>query len=307
MVIYILCIIICILLITLFWILKRDSYAKHLESFIEFNNHITVLTTQKEIIAVNAVGLQFFKYGSTKALKKEHKYLCKIFDEVTTEDTKFVEGMHWVTKIHKHQHIKVQMYSEGLKQIFMMSVSKIQDEIYQVSFYNISRVIAEKEAITKLAHRDTLTQIYNRSKLNILLSTTLRNAYVYNEPFTIILFDIDYFKKINDMYGHNVGDMVLIQLASLVKSQLRSNDTFARWGGEEFIILSEGSVGKDATYLASRLRQTIEAFAFDEIDGITCSFGVSQYQSGDTETTLLKRADDALYKAKENGRNKVYM
>jgi len=283
---------------------RDNTLDQHIEQFIELNNNITVITTETKIIAINKSGLDFFHYKSFKVFNEEHKFLSKLFTEVE-EDNKYIEGINWVTKIDKMHNIKVEMHNEKLKQIFYMQVSKIRNDRYQVTFYNISRVIAEKEAITKVAEKDELTQIFNRTKFNSILSLALRNAEIYQEQFTIILFDIDDFKQVNDKYGHNVGDQVLMQLASLIKSQLRNQDTFARWGGEEFIILSESAVQNDAYLLAERLRKTIESFPFAVIEKLTCSFGLSQCEKNDTATTILKRADDALYQAKKSGRNKV--
>ena len=302
---YLLCALLLVLISVLLFLRKDNTFDEHLEIFIELNNNITVITTETKIIAMNKAGLDFFHYVNFKTFSEEHKFLSKLFTEADAEDTKYVEGINWVTKIDKMQNIKVEMHNGNLKQVFYMQVSKIRKDRYQVTFYNISRVIAEKEAITKVAQKDELTQIYNRTKFNSMLSLALRNAEIYNEPFTIILFDIDHFKEVNDKYGHNVGDQVLIQLASLIKSQLRNQDTFARWGGEEFIILSESAVQNDAYILAERLRETIKTFPFDVIGNLTCSFGLSQCENNDTATSLLKRADDALYKAKESGRNKV--
>jgi len=305
MITYLLCALVIVLLVILILTRTGNTLDKHIETFIELNNNITVITTETKIIAMNKTGLDFFHYKTFEAFNKKHKFLSKLFIETDAEDTKYVEGINWVTKIDKMQNIKVEMHNGKLKQVFYMQVSKIRDDRYQVTFYNISRVIAEKDAITKVAQKDELTQIYNRTKFNTILSFALRNAEIYDEPFTIILFDIDHFKNVNDKHGHNVGDQVLIQLSSLIKAQLRSQDTFARWGGEEFIILSESSTQNEAHILADRLRKTIEDFPFDVVENVTCSFGISQCEKNDTATSLLKRADDALYQAKKSGRNKV--
>ncbi|MCH9740971.1 MAG: GGDEF domain-containing protein, partial [Epsilonproteobacteria bacterium] len=125
--------------------------------------------------------------------------------------------------------------------------------------------------------------------------------------FSIILFDIDYFKCINDTYGHNAGDKVLVELARLVNLGLRESDIFARWGGEEFVILSRYSTAHQAQLLASRLRKDIESYSFDIVKKMTCSFGVTQFKADDSKAQLFNRVDDALYEAKDNGRNQVVL
>jgi diguanylate cyclase (GGDEF)-like protein len=174
-----------------------------------------------------------------------------------------------------------------------------------ITFHNISRVIAEKNAISEEAHTDALTQIHNRARFNQMLVLAIRNAEIHNKTFSLIIFDIDHFKKVNDTYGHDVGDKVLIQVSALVKNMLHGYDTFARWGGEEFVILAESTTENEAYLLANRLRKEIEHFPFEFVKQITCSFGVSQYRKGDTGKTLFKRADEALYRAKKAGRNIV--
>ena len=163
----------------------------------------------------------------------------------------------------------------------------------------------EKQAIKKLAEYDPLTKIYNRVKINDVFIDVFYDATRYNNEFSVILLDIDFFKSINDTYGHNVGDKVLVELARLINMKLRENDTFARWGGEEFLIISEKTTVKTVQQLAARLRLEIERFSFDTVQHITCSFGVTQFKAGDTQQRLLERVDIALYEAKENGRNQV--
>jgi len=301
----ILCLSVSILLIILIRVYSRKNIDTYLKSFIEFNNDITVITTETEMIAMNQAGLHFFGFKNINELRRKTKYLSKLFSEVVTEDTKFVEGINWVTKIKKGQNVKIQITTGSLTQTFYMQVSFIRKNRYMVTFHNISRVIAEKNTISQIAEKDELTQIYNRTKLKTLLSLTLRNAEIYHTPFTIVMFDIDHFKKVNDTYGHDAGDKVLIQVASLLKNLLRSQDTLSRWGGEEFIILSESTTIDEAFILAERLRHAIETFSFDIPDTITCSFGVSEYMPSDTPSSIIKRADDALYRAKKEGRNRV--
>ena len=176
---------------------------------------------------------------------------------------------------------------------------------YLLTFNDITKLEQDKTNIKKLAEFDPLTQIYNRVKLNEMFQGIFFNAKKYNTIVTIILFDIDHFKHINDNYGHNVGDKVLRELSSLVRGLLREEDIFARWGGEEFVIVLEETSLKETEKLASRLRAEIEKFHFDVVEDITCSFGVTQFTQRDTESIFFERVDKALYEAKERGRNRV--
>jgi diguanylate cyclase (GGDEF)-like protein len=127
----------------------------------------------------------------------------------------------------------------------------------------------------------------------------------YNTPLSLVLFDIDHFKKINDTYGHVVGDQVLVQLSRFVPTLIRSMDLLARWGGEEFLILLPGSDGPMALQVAEKLREAISNLVFDDVVSITCSFGVTQYAATETAAQFIARADGALYRAKADGRNRT--
>ncbi len=119
------------------------------------------------------------------------------------------------------------------------------------------------------------------------------------------MFDIDDFKKVNDSYGHDTGDYVLKQIASITKEISRNADVFIRWGGEEFIILCPQTDVKDAYSFADRLRKSIEEYKFKDVEKVTASFGVSAIDSTESLRLLIDRVDSALYKSKENGKNMV--
>ena len=254
---------------------------------------------------MNDTGLALFNAKKLSDLPHKTRYLSKLFKETDADQKRYVNSIDWVTKIEKNQNIKVTMQLQNLSQTFQMQVSKINEERYLVTFHNISKVVAEKEAISQDAEKDELTHIYNRKKFNTMLDYTIRDAEVYGTNFTVILFDIDHFKQINDTYGHDIGDKVLIQLSALVKNLLRGDDLLARWGGEEFVILSPATKLNDAYELANRLRQEIERFPFPFIKTLTCSFGVAQYKRGNSKEEVVKNADNALYESKRNGRNRV--
>jgi diguanylate cyclase (GGDEF)-like protein len=119
------------------------------------------------------------------------------------------------------------------------------------------------------------------------------------------MFDIDHFKEINDGYGHAVGDEVLVELSGLVRRNIRSADLFARWGGEEFMVLLPHTDLGGAASMAEKLRESVETHSFPGVARVTCSFGVAGFTEIDDATVILKRVDDALYEAKETGRNRV--
>ncbi len=155
------------------------------------------------------------------------------------------------------------------------------------------------------ATTDPLTGLYNRLKFDEALASDILRAKRYGTSLALVLYDVDHFKQVNDIHGHQIGDDVLVRLSQIVAKHVRNTDLLARWGGEEFVILTPGSDGEMARQAAEKLAATIQRARFEEVGSITCSFGIAQYSSGDTAETLITRADHALYRAKMNGRNRV--
>jgi diguanylate cyclase (GGDEF)-like protein len=152
---------------------------------------------------------------------------------------------------------------------------------------------------------DPLTGLFNRLKFDRVLACEMQRSRRYGAPLSLVLFDIDHFKNINDAFGHQIGDKTLMRLSNATKTMVRKSDLLARWGGEEFVLLTPGSDGEMAERAAEKLRAAIEKIAFEDVGPVTCSFGVTQYAEDDTAAELVSRADQALYLAKINGRNRV--
>jgi two-component system, cell cycle response regulator len=169
--------------------------------------------------------------------------------------------------------------------------------------------VANKE-LNEKAHKDALTGAYSKGALIEKGPEAMKRAEFLNEDLSLLVFDIDFFKKINDTHGHTAGDMVLRELAQVIsKKMVRQNDYFARYGGEEFVILLQGSSQPTSVDVAERIRVTIEAHPFvysgTQIP-VTVSLGVATRHPSESDwQQVLKRADDALYTSKRNGRNKV--
>lgn len=155
------------------------------------------------------------------------------------------------------------------------------------------------------ATTDPLTGIHNRRKLNEMMALEQARCTRYHVPFTLVLFDIDHFKHVNDTHGHPAGDAVLKALAELVGANIRNSDLLARWGGEEFAVLASACNLSCVRLLAEKLRHLIDIHDFPAVGHVTCSFGVAEFQPGESPEAFLTRADAALYRAKQQGRNRV--
>lgn len=172
--------------------------------------------------------------------------------------------------------------------------------------HNLEEIVSIRtEQLEKLASIDDLTQLYNRRKFNSLLEQELARNMRYGRDLSIIMFDIDHFKNINDSFGHATGDATLSTLARLCSDAIRNTDILGRIGGEEFMLLLPETPKQNARILAERLRDMIANHPFPGVEHITISMGVTAVYENDTIDSLFSRVDIALYAAKENGRNRV--
>ncbi len=156
-----------------------------------------------------------------------------------------------------------------------------------------------------LSITDPLTGTYNRLKIDRIFSEEIKRSERYEHPLSIFMIDIDYFKNVNDNYGHLIGDQVLSDFSLILQKHLRANDFLGRWGGEEFLVLCPATKMSEAVLVAEKLRKAVEQFDFSPVKKLTASFGITQWQKGYTQEVLISKADYALYLSKHQGRNKV--
>ncbi len=197
---------------------------------------------------------------------------------------------------------------DGEPKAYKINVSRIthQDmESYLISLTDITKMNIQKIGTEKKAFYDGLTGIYNRNKFDELFENELNRVKRYANNASVMLLDIDHFKKFNDTFGHLIGDEVLVLLAETIHGNIRNTDIFARWGGEEFVLLLTETPLDIACKIANNLRQNIEDAHHKTAGKITASFGVTQITSNDTMQSVLNRCDKALYQAKGAGRNTV--
>jgi diguanylate cyclase (GGDEF)-like protein/PAS domain S-box-containing protein len=199
---------------------------------------------------------------------------------------------------------------DGRRKFVKVSSNPIKDgngTVVQV--VHVSADITEtkqlQEELERLATTDRLTEAYNRLKYDEFVQREIERVERYGSPLSLIMFDIDHFKAVNDRYGHLTGDRVLKSVVNIARSYKRKIDYLFRWGGEEFMLAAPETDLEQAVCMADRIRNAIERHAFTGVGKVTVSFGITRFEEGDTADTLAKRADDALYKAKSNGRNRV--
>lgn len=207
------------------------------------------------------------------------------------------------------EEIEIEAF-DGTRKIILNSAMPIMDEdnrILGAIIVNIDITRRKKieMQLREISEHDHLTKAYNRRHMYKLLGTEIERARRYSTPLSIIMFDIDYFKDINDTYGHIAGDTILIGIVESIQKELRASDLLARFGGEEFVIIMPGIGNAEARMLAERLNKLIPTLEFEFARGITCSFGVCQSRPDDDIDSLIRRVDRLLYKTKHSGRDCV--
>jgi len=194
----------------------------------------------------------------------------------------------------RHDITELEQTKQQLRNINKAMKNKV-DELYSMT-----------NTLEQKAYKDNLTGINNRENFEDIFTIEIANAKQNDLPLSLIIFDVDNFKLVNDTYGHQAGDIILIDMVNLISDNIKHGDVFARWGGEEFVILTPSTEIAGARNLAEKLRKLIQSHTFSYVDNeITLSFGIAQLSVEDTKKTLFEKADGALYEAKKNGRNRV--
>jgi len=277
-----------------------------LQTMFDFRNDLLFIVEDDEIVDCNTNFLEFFGYENLFAYREQHL----VFAEHLIRENGYYSTTHDITwlddTLSYDRRIKMSNY-EGEVSTFLLRATPLPEDLSRfivkcTEITELDEIYQEQE---RLAMIDSLTEIYNRLKFQQILEAEWDNAMRNNENIALILFDIDNFKAVNDTYGHDFGDLALIELAELMKSKVEQQHVFARWGGEEFIILVTNTVEKEAFQVAESLRFFIETKQFSGISKLTASFGVALYEKGITREELMQRADIALYEAKKNGKNQV--
>jgi diguanylate cyclase (GGDEF)-like protein len=199
---------------------------------------------------------------------------------------------------------EVQLLSKSIESM-ARSISEYQTDLEQKVTNRTIELEEKNKELEILTITDKLTNTYNRIKLDFTIDIEIERSSRYTTKFGIIIIDIDYFKMVNDTHGHQVGDTVLVEFANILKENTRKTDIVGRWGGEEFMIICPEANLKELLSLSEILRDKIATNNFSVVTHKTASFGVSTYHKDEVVEDLINRADEALYKAKNNGRNRV--
>jgi diguanylate cyclase (GGDEF)-like protein len=289
---------------------ENIAHKSYLQAVLESQQSIVFVMRDDYIVSVNRAFLNFFEVGSIDEFYNSYENLCELFIEEDGYLRCNSDDKEWKTFILENHSLlhKVKFLKEKEVHIFIISISEVENSKqrdFVLSLTDVTKIENERKLFQEAVSTDTLTGIANRLHFNTILEQQIALSKRYQEPFSLILFDIDDFKRVNDTYGHLVGDDVLVTLAKSVSKMIRKSDTFARWGGEEFGIILPQTKEHEAYELANKIRENIESIRFGEGFKITCSFGVKEYHDSLGSSTFIQEVDILLYKAKREGKNRV--
>ncbi len=284
---------------------------KFTQDILDMQDNLVVVTDTTKVLRTNKAVCDFYNVSSMEEFKNKYRCICTTFE---IKDGYFhldlvPKGKNWVdvlVEMLKNKDVLVLIRDPQTSEFnsFDIKAKKFADD-YLITLTNITSFDVESKNNEREASYDGLTNVYNRTKLNELLLQQIQNAQDAHTTFSLIMIDIDFFKHINDTYGHLTGDDVLIQISELITSHIRQSDVFARWGGEEFILLLPSVSLENAELIANNLKEKITTKIFPKIGHLTCSFGVTEFKENDTIDDIIQRADAALYQAKKKGRDQV--
>lgn len=277
------------------------------ENYLSFFNLFSVYEV--------AVSLSFFVICYNY---EDPNFLIQTFGTITIIIAVFIIPNRWINKIitsfaisaeffilslYIFHNIKFSEFSAAVVYTGLISIL-VCINTYNIEYYKRKQYL-NNQRLKHLSSTDPMTGLFNRATLNKEIARCISIYHETSHPFSLVIFDVDNFKGINDKYGHPVGDNVLLDIVGIVKNRIREYDMFFRWGGEEFILLLTNTSRQQAYSLVENLRKMIDDFSFKNNEHVTCSFGIAGYEEEDDIDSLLARCDRNLYVAKGKGKNKV--
>lgn len=284
---------------------EQRRVEKKLNNYVALVNE-SVITSSTDlagnIIYASNAFCRVSKYEKSELIGKNHRIIRH--PDMSEEIYKEL----WNTITHNQTwqgEIKNKAKDGSVYWVYAVISPDFDEEGERIGYTAIRQDITDKKRAEELAITDRLTGLYNRLKLDEVLNYEIAQTRRYETPLSIIIIDIDHFKSVNDTYGHQTGDMVLIEAAQILRSCSRASDTSGRWGGEEFLIILPNTNLSGALEAAEKIRMAIENYPFSVVGQKTASFGVSEFLANENENSFIERADQALYRAKTGGRNQV--
>ncbi len=261
-----------------------------IQKILDSQNNLLVVTHGNTIEYANKKFLEYFSIKSIEDIKERKQYS---FDLISMKVKSFEE-------LYEYANNQEQKVMIG-KDTFLVKATLLEKRYKLFTLTNVTQLDNINQVLQGKVDFDPLTGVYRKQYFD----ERLKNEFKKNDNFILAVIDIDNFKNINDTYGHLVGDKVLKEFAQIIKNNLRKEDMIARWGGEEFLVFVKCDDEKMVLRKFEHIRQLVKSHTFTTTGSLTASFGVTLPRNGDTIDTIYKRADEALYRAKKLGKDRV--
>ena len=292
---------------------RVDDEIQKIKSILDAQDNIILLANNTSIKNVNKRFLEFFDVKSIEEFTSISNSIFDLFIEeygfiskitLSNQDSyyEYIKNLPEVDRVIKMKNVNNE------ERIFTINIDNYDalKDFYVISLTDITELKEKSNLLEYQAAHDNLTGLFNRNKFNNLFAKEIRRASRYSNKLSLILYDIDSFKLVNDTYGHQAGDEILKEIADISVKNVREHDTVVRWGGEEFLVLLPETDLEGASFVAEKIRIAISNKPLTKLKlNITASFGVSILEKEGTEESFIAKTDLALYEAKESGKNKV--
>jgi diguanylate cyclase (GGDEF)-like protein len=290
---------------------SADEAKEVIEEFIE--DQVEVLVVISDYIMPGTKG--------DELLAQIHRVLPKTKKIMLTGQSDINGIRHAINKARLYRFLEKPWINDDMVLTISEAIASYKQEVLlerqNQELLNLNQMLEEKvkartreleeknRELEQIAILDKLTGLYNRRKLDEVLATEIARSERYGNQFGVIILDIDHFKHVNDIHGHLVGDQVLQLFAKQLSQSIRQVDVLGRWGGEEFLVICPETKREGLLNLADKLKDEVQETFIPEVGPKTASLGAAIFEEGDTAASIVQKADRALYRAKENGRNRV--
>lgn len=290
---------------------KLSDQKKFINTILDIQPNMIFIVNKTESVFANKFLLDFFDCKNLKEFQQRYLCLAQTFiqEELFFHLEKIDDNSTWIENILKLKSekriVSILHPTTNTTKAFNVSIVELEDEQYLISLTDISDTILKQIQLEDKSTHDKLTGAFNREYFESHYKLIINEYTKENHLLVFSILDIDFFKKVNDTYGHDIGDKVLKQFVQIIQNSSRNDDLVIRWGGEEFILLLKINSIDNAKKVLENIRKTIAQTSFEKVEHITCSIGATVYKENETIEDSFKRADKALYEAKNSGRNKV--
>lgn len=290
---------------------KLSDQKKFINTILDIQPNMIFIVNKTESVFANKFLLDFFDCKNLKEFQQRYLCLAQTFiqEELFFHLGKIDDNSTWIENILKLKFekriVSILHPTTNTTKAFNVSIVELEDEQYLISLTDISDTILKQIQLEDKSTHDKLTGAFNREYFESHYKLIINEYTKENHLLVFSILDIDFFKKVNDTYGHDIGDKVLKQFVQIIQNSSRNDDLVIRWGGEEFILLLKINSIDNAKKVLENIRKTIAQTSFEKVEHITCSIGATVYKENETIEDSFKRADKALYEAKNSGRNKV--